>query len=94
LAAGVGRPLSLVLRGGIEMAGKLAGSFAHVTVLDTTSFFKTMMRKRASLNGRLDWLPAPTAAGAPLDKLLAENLLAVQGWIGRALDSTGVSVSH
>jgi hypothetical protein len=94
LAAGVGRPLSLVLRGGIEVAGKLAGSFAHVTVLDTTSFFKTMMRKRASLNGRLDWLPAPTAAGAPVDKLLAENLLAVQGWIGKALDSTGVSVSH
>ena len=94
LAVGVGRPLTLVLRGGIEVVSRLASSFAQVTVLDTTSFFKTMMRKRASLNGRLDWLPAPTDAGAPVDDLLAENLLAVQNWIGKALDSAGESVSH
>lgn len=94
LAANVGRPLNLVLRGGIEVAGKLARSFAHITVLDTTSFFKTMMRKRASLNGRLDWHPAPTDAGAPVDNLLAENLSVVQSWIGKALDASGASVKH
>jgi hypothetical protein len=89
LAAGVGRPLNLVLRGGIEVAGRLARSFAQVTVLDTTSFFKTMMRQRALLNGHLDWLPAPTDAGAPVDELLAENLSVIQSWIGKALDSVG-----
>ncbi len=94
LAADVGRPLTLILRGGIEVARKLASSFAHITVIDTTSFIKAMKRKRASLNGRLDWLAAPTDAGAPLDDLLAENLLAVTGWVKKALDSSGAPVSH
>jgi hypothetical protein len=94
LAEGVGRPLTLVLRGGIEVLGRLASSFAHVTVIDTTSFFKTMMRKRASLNGRLDWIPAPTNVGAPVDDLLEENLVAVQNWIGKAMNPNGTSVSH
>jgi hypothetical protein len=90
----VNRPLTLVLRGGIEVASVLANSFDHVTVLDTTSFFKTMMRKRAHLNGRLAWSPSPTAAGDPVDALLAENLKAVESWIGKALDSTGAAESH
>jgi hypothetical protein len=94
LAEGVGRPLTLVLRGGIEVLGRLASSFAHVAVIDTTSFFKTMMRKRASLNGRLDWIPAPTNVGAPVDDLLEENLVAVQNWIGKAMNPNGTSVSH
>jgi len=86
LAAGVGRPLSLVLRGGIDVLPKLARAFGTVTLLDTSSFIKTMMRQRASLNGRLDWVSAPTEAGAPIDELFAENMQAVQKWIGNVLD--------
>jgi hypothetical protein len=89
LAAGVGRPLTLVLRGGIDVAATLARSFAHVTMIDTSSFIKTMMRKRASLNGRMNWLPAPTDAGVPVDDLFAENLRVVQQWIGEIFDSQG-----
>ena len=65
----------------------LAHAFAHVTVLDTSSFMKTMMRKRAALNGHLDWLPAPTDEGAPVDGLFAHNVNAVQTWIGNVITS-------
>jgi hypothetical protein len=94
LATAVKRPLQLLLRGGIEVASTLANSFERVTVLDTTSFFKTMMRKRAYLNGRLSWVQAPTEVGAPVDALFAENLKTVQTWIGKALDTKGAAVTH
>jgi hypothetical protein len=87
LAAEVNRPLTLVLRGGIDVLAELTRAFAHVTLLDTSSFIKTMMRQRASLNGRLDWLPAPTDPGTPIDDLLAENVDAVRTWIGSVVDS-------
>jgi hypothetical protein len=83
MAASIKRPLNLVVRGGIESLPALSRAFAHVTMLDTSSFIKTMMRKSASLNGRLDWLPAPTAKGAPVDDLLARNIDAIQSWIGK-----------
>ncbi len=94
LATAVKRPLKLVLRGGIEVANTLANSFDQVTVLDTTSFFKTMMRKRAHLNGRLAWVQAPTAVGAPVDALFAENLKAVESWIEKALDTNGAALTQ
>lgn len=87
LAAVVGRPLTLVLRGGIEVLPDLARAFAYVTVVDTSSFMKTMMRQRASLNGHVDWLPAPTDEGAPVDELFAHNVNAVQAWIGKVATS-------
>lgn len=83
LASSIGRPLTLVVRGGIESLPMLSRVFAHVTMLDTSSFIKTMMRKSASLNGRLDWLPAPTTKGAPVDELLTHNIEAIQSWIGK-----------
>jgi hypothetical protein len=92
LAAGAGRPLTLVVRGGIEILPILGRAFAHVTVLDTTSFIKTIMRKRASLNGRLDWVSSPTDMGAPIDELFASNVQTVRSWIGRALQPDGSAI--
>jgi hypothetical protein len=82
LAASVGRPLHLVMRGGIEVLPLLAPAFAGITSLDTSIFMKTMMRRRAvpSGNARLAWERSLTPVGAPVDDLLADNLVAVQGW--------------
>lgn len=82
LARATSRPLTLVLRGGIEVLPILAASFAQVTVLDTSSFMKAMMRQLATVNGHLGWSSAPTVTGAPVDDLLAHNVSAIQSWIG------------
>jgi hypothetical protein len=71
------------MRGGVEILPILSPAFARVTVLDTSIFMKTMMRRRAvPLDTlRLAWRRAPTANGAPLDALFADNLAAVDGWL-------------
>jgi hypothetical protein len=82
LTATVGRPLHLLVRGGIEVLPQLALAFGGITLLDTSSFIKSVKRQRASLNGNsaLKWLPAPTIAGEPIDDLLIHNIQAVSDW--------------
>lgn len=81
MATKLNRPLNLIVRGGIETLSALSSAFAHVTMLDTSSFIKTMMRKSASLNGRLDWVAAPTPKGAAVDDLLSHNINTIQAWM-------------
>lgn len=86
LAQSVGRPLAIVLRGGADVLPELAKAYARTTVLDTNVFMKTVKRQRAILAGdgvQPAWRPSPTPPGAPLDGLLADNLAAVEGWLGR-----------
>lgn len=83
LAAGVGRPLHLVVRGGFDLLGRLVPAFAGLTVLETESFMRTMKRRRAvpEGNARLGWRAAPTKPGAPLDALHAANTEEVRAWL-------------
>lgn len=76
LAGRVGRPLHLVVRGGAHQLPALANAFAGFTVLETTSFSKTINRQAASLasNSRLVWRTMMSEVGAPLDDLLATNV--------------------
>jgi hypothetical protein len=83
LARVTSRPLTLVMRGGMDVLPMLAAAFAQVTVLETSSFMKAMMRKRAIVNGQLGWTSAPTVSGAPVDDLLAHNVSAIQSWTGQ-----------
>jgi len=82
LAAVADRPLHLIVRGGVEVIPLLAPAFANVTLLDTSIFMKTMMRRRAVPAGsvRLAWRCALTPAGTPIDSLFADNLMIVHGW--------------
>jgi hypothetical protein len=72
-----------VIRGGIEVLPIFSLAFSGLTVLDTSIFMKTMMRRRAvpAGNVRLAWRQAPTASGESLDDLFAINLAAVDGWV-------------
>jgi len=93
LAAAAGRPLHLITRGSTEVLPALSAAFSNVTILDTSIFMKTMMRRRAvpAKQSRLSWTRSPTAIGAPLDDLFAENLAAVDRWfanIGTLPDGT------
>ena len=78
LARNAGRPLHLVVRGrGPEsrILPRLVAVFDEMTVLETTSFIKTIKRQRAmkAVDGRLRWRPCPTEPGAPVDQLLEHN---------------------
>ncbi|MCR9193749.1 MAG: hypothetical protein NXH88_03400 [Hyphomonas sp.] len=83
MAEAAARPLHLVVRGGADVLPVLATAFAGVTVLDTSIFMKTMMRRRAypKSNASLGWRDAPTAPGAPVDELFAENSRTVETWV-------------
>ena len=96
LAREAGRPLHLVVRGGIEVLDQLAAAFARTTVLETDSFMWTMKRREAVVRGNsnIRRRPAPTERGAPLDDLLAANVLANRAFIENRLTaspSTGMS---
>lgn len=84
LAQSVGHPLTLIVRGGVDVLPSLASAYARVTVLETNVFMKTMMRQRATPAGTgtpPSWQASPTPSGAPLDGLLADNLAAVETWL-------------
>lgn len=85
LAFDVGRPLHLVVRklSGNVLAG-LVSAFAQTTVLDTTSFIKTIHRQRATEVdlGRIKWESSPTAPNTPLDELLTYNWAVVSRSFG------------
>lgn len=85
LARAVGRPLDLVVRGGIKALPVLTAAFARVSVIETSVFMKTIKRRRAVPNEEAapTWQPAPTPIGAPLDALLNENLQTVESWLCR-----------
>jgi hypothetical protein len=76
LASEVGRDLQIVLRGGYYHLEQISAAFSEVVFIDTSSFMKTMKRRR------LDWTPgekkhwrsARTEKGEPLDELLQKNV--------------------
>lgn len=80
LADRVGRPLTLVIRGGGRSLGELQSHFAHVTLIETEAFSRAIRRRRAYLTetGRLRWARFPTPKGAPIDDLLAHNVALVR----------------
>jgi hypothetical protein len=75
LAAGLDRKLDIILFGDMRAVTPLSEVFDAVTWIDTTSFMKTVHRRRAQRfgNGRLHWPAAPTASGESLHELLAHN---------------------
>ena len=90
LAANVGRPLHIVVRGGLEVLPLLVRSFAEVTVLDASIFMKTINRQRAypKSNSSLGWTKFPTELGAPLYDLFAGNCQTVETWLGDLITSS------
>jgi hypothetical protein len=93
VGAAAGRQLGLLVRGGIEVLPRLRAAFATVTVLETMTFFKTMMRQRIILreDGTARWRGAPTPQGVPVDPLFAVNRAGVQSWIEGPLSPAPVT---
>ncbi|MDE0331129.1 MAG: DUF4417 domain-containing protein [Nitrospinae bacterium] len=90
IAKSVNRPLHLIIRGGARVLPILSDTFAHVTLLETSIFMKTVKRQRAYIkeNASLGWQPSPTSLGAPLDDLFADNLTTVKNYLDNLCVST------
>jgi hypothetical protein len=80
LAVAAGRPLDLVVRGGVRRLPRLRASFAKVILIETDAFSRALKRRRATITGagRLRWVRALTPKGAPIDELLAHNIATVR----------------
>jgi len=76
LADAADRPLTLVVRGGARVLQRLRRHSAHVVLIETDAFARTLKRRRAELTegGRQRWPRISTSKGAPIDDLLAHNI--------------------
>jgi len=84
LADYVGRDLQLVIKGGLEHVGCLHDKFPNLVFLDSSSFIKTVYRKRLNWQpgDKLTCSPKATKKGELLDSLMNENV----GLMGRMID--------
>lgn len=80
LARNVGRPLKLIVKGGSDVLRPLLQNFAEVSMIDGTTFVKTINRQRAVPvgNQRIQWIASPTLAGQSVHELLQHNWEAVE----------------
>ncbi len=85
LADSVGRPLHLVMVGGMTAIPTLAAAFDGVTYIDGTPFLKTIKRQRIVEGNDLSltYLPAHTAPNELLDDLYADNVRSMRARIER-----------
>ncbi|MDT3687472.1 MAG: hypothetical protein RO009_20795 [Pseudorhodoplanes sp.] len=92
LARSVGRPLTLVVRGGVQMLPRLRACFGQVVLIESDAFSRALKRRRAVITeaGRLRWTRMRTPNGAPIDDLLMHNIATVRAAHGlrRAAVST------
>jgi Domain of unknown function (DUF4417) len=75
LAQVVGRPIHLIVRGGLNILSILDSAFPQMSIMETSIFIKTMKRQRATLEtpNSIGWIPAPTGKGELLDELMNLN---------------------
>lgn len=72
LANYVGGPLDIVCRGA-RFLNELERSFARVSLIDTTTFMRTVNRERAETTGDGPWRKSMTLLDQPIDRMLQEN---------------------
>jgi hypothetical protein len=75
VAEAVGRPLCLIVRGGIDSLPYLSKAFDAVTYLDTSPLLKAQKRMKACRvgNSGVGWHPVRTPLNGLLDELFANN---------------------
>lgn len=84
LARQAGRPLHLIVRGGISQLRPLRAAFAGLTFVDTSAFVKAQQRQRLKLNAEgFTSIPAPTPKGIRIDELLDDNIAASRALVER-----------
>ena len=87
LAGRVGRPLHLVMIGGITAIPTLTPAYSKVTYVDTSAFMNAIYRQRLYFadDGKMRKVRELTLNGQPIDDLLAENIATMRLRIERLL---------
>ena len=87
LAARVGRPLHLVMIGGMNALPILASAFARVTFIDSSAFMNAVHRQRLILDneGMVRKLSELTLTGQAIDPLFVENIATMRACVERRL---------
>ena len=76
LAFAAGRPLALIVRGGLQYVSRLKEHFDSLLLIDTDPFVRTMQRSRGTLGNDFSvlWRHEPTSPGELLEERLAEAI--------------------
>ncbi|MBS4004954.1 MAG: DUF4417 domain-containing protein [Afipia sp.] len=76
LAGRVGRPLNLIMVGGITALPMLAAAYAKITYIDTSAFMGAVHRQRIYVanDGKMRKVSELTLTGQPVDGLVADNI--------------------
>jgi hypothetical protein len=86
IAQQVGRPLTLVMKGGLQSVGRLGRTFARIVYLDTTALSKAKHWKSAkTINGNLKWSSVDLAPHGQIDELFAHNTRVMSRTVQRLL---------
>ncbi len=86
LTAEVGRPLHLIVRGGMAELGALGAMFAGLTFVDTSAFMRAQKRWRITMgDGRLGYERSPTLQNQPIDDLLDSNIQTINAYVAHSL---------
>lgn len=75
LADRASRPLKLILRGGISQLSRLRMSYKEVSIIDTSTYMRTVNRKVAVVreSGPLAWINSPERPVVDLSALMENN---------------------
>ncbi|WP_441323993.1 hypothetical protein [Inquilinus sp. CA228] len=76
LAHSIDRPLTIVIRGGLEMLPVLVEAFDKVVVLDTSAFMRAVNRRNAIIdeNAAISWEHIPTPPEEGVDDAFEHNV--------------------
>lgn len=97
LAFAVPHRLVLVTRGGYPYLSTLRTAFSEVVFIDSTTFMKTVNRKKLvqERDKRFRWIDCKTGPREPLDKLLQENIAASLRFLsGETARTTDVEIQQ
>ncbi|MCU1295174.1 MAG: hypothetical protein JWP08_4024 [Bryobacterales bacterium] len=86
IAKAVGRPLTLIVRGGTRKLETLRSAFAHVVLIETEAYMRSIKRRRAYITGtgRVKWTKYAMPTGDPIDGLLIHNIRIVRSVLDTA----------
>lgn len=95
LALGAGRPLRLIMIGGVSALPSLSATYPMISYVDTTPFMKSLHRQKLTLssNGCLQSNLEETEALAPVDRLLVHNIAVAERRINSLIISSEVPIA-
>jgi hypothetical protein len=79
----VGKPMRIVMIGGLSAIPKIGPAYDKLTFIDTSAFMKAMHRQRlfAGNDGRILSVTEPSQPGEPVDALLADNVATMRAHV-------------